>query len=85
MFTIDTMSSEVINSLPDILKDVIEKFGSDKASNLVSKLGGRTYWVAEGRTPKARERRKQLAEMIGEDVEGLSINAIRGKKFTFPE
>lgn len=52
MFTIDTMSSEVINSLPDIVKDVIEKFGSDKASNLVSKLGGRTYLVAEGRTPR---------------------------------
>ncbi|MCG0237039.1 hypothetical protein L4535_29535 [Pseudomonas aeruginosa] len=84
MFTIDTMSSDVINSLPDIVKDVIEKFGLDKADNLVSKLGGRTYWVAEGRTPKARERRKQLAEMIGEDVEGFINKRYQGKEIYIP-
>ncbi|EOX9120382.1 TPA: hypothetical protein L5Y86_002909 [Pseudomonas aeruginosa] len=84
MLTIDTMSSEVINSLPGIVRDVITHFGSDKAGNLINKLGGRTYYVAEGKTAKGKEKRKQLAEVIGVDVEEFINARYQGKEIYIP-
>ncbi|EMB2840684.1 hypothetical protein U8080_006734 [Pseudomonas aeruginosa] len=84
MLTIDTMSSEVINSLPGIVRDVITHFGPDKASHLISKLGGRTYYVAEGKTTKGKEKRKHLAEAIGVDVEEFINSRYQGKEIYIP-
>ncbi|EPW8725653.1 Mor transcription activator family protein [Pseudomonas aeruginosa] len=84
MHTIDSITSEVVNSLPESLKELAVSFGADKVVELISKVGGRTYYVAEGKTAKGREKRNQLAEIVGVDIEAFINERYQGKEIYFP-
>ncbi|EMI4460665.1 Mor transcription activator family protein [Pseudomonas aeruginosa] len=84
MLTIDAMSTEVVDSLPESLKELAVNFGADKIVELISKVGGRTYYVAEGKTEKGREKRNQLAEIVGVDIEAFINERYQGKEIYFP-
>lgn len=49
MHTIESMSAEVVNSLPESLKELVVNFGPDKIFELISKVGGELIM-----SPKAR-------------------------------
>ncbi|EKQ9482720.1 hypothetical protein P6556_002824 [Pseudomonas aeruginosa] len=84
MHTIESMSAEVVNSLPESLKELVVNFGPDKIFGLISKVGGRTYYVAEGKTARGREKRSQLAEIVGGDIEAFINERYQGKEIYFP-
>ncbi|HCE7215665.1 Mor transcription activator family protein [Pseudomonas aeruginosa] len=84
MHTIDSITSEVVNSFPESLKELAISFGADKVVELISKVGGRTYYVAEGKTAKGREKRNQLAEVVGVDIEAFINERYQGKEIYFP-
>ncbi|MBN0126988.1 hypothetical protein JTL62_34760, partial [Pseudomonas aeruginosa] len=83
MHTIDSITSEVVNSFPESLKELAVSFGADKVVELISKVGGRTYYVAEGKTAKGREKRNQLAEIVGVDIEAFINERYQGKEIYF--
>ncbi|HBN9474532.1 Mor transcription activator family protein [Pseudomonas aeruginosa] len=84
MLTINAMPAEVIDNLPESLKELAVNFGTDKIIELISKVGGRTYYVAEGKTAKGREKRNQLAGIVGVDVEAFINERYQGKEIYFP-